>query len=293
MSDKEKIFSVVIPTCGRDESLALTLFSLQKQDDNLIYEVIIVADGATLPTVADSNAHFPVKLLATGKQMGPAYARNLGAKTASGSVLVFVDDDIRLAPDALTCMAKDFFSATGSLAVTGHVVPDCSLPQNVYMSFAYSGAVHSKPAVKDNRIYLHYCTSFAAIDRSSFEALAGFDERFSESGYEDVEFAYRAMQANIPLLFVDKAIAYHGKQMDREWFIKRCKSTGKKLHLFHDIQPDACRWYHKILFNRVSRFVAGVLARIMISRIKNLESSSLNLSWLRITHAFWIISTYC
>ena len=48
-----------------------------------------------------------------------------------------------------------------------------------------------------------------AIRRARFDALGGFDERFSGYGAEDTDFGFRAHAKDVPLLFVGGAIACH------------------------------------------------------------------------------------
>ncbi len=89
-------FSVVLPTCLREELLARCLESLRpgvQQADPQSYEVI-VTDGAQGQTAeAMMRAHFPWARWVKGPSRGPAANRNHGARKARGEWICFIDDD--------------------------------------------------------------------------------------------------------------------------------------------------------------------------------------------------------
>src|SRR6185503_8075703 len=70
-------------------------------------EFILVDDGSTdgSPRIAEQSG---VSVNATGGRSGPAHARNLGARHATGDLLVFTDSDVALRPDALERIARRF-----------------------------------------------------------------------------------------------------------------------------------------------------------------------------------------
>lgn len=83
--------SVIIPAYNEEQSITDCLNSLLKQSYKDI-EIIIIDDGSTDKT-REIIKTFPVKLLEQ-KHLGPAVARNKGAKEAKGRILVFVDADM-------------------------------------------------------------------------------------------------------------------------------------------------------------------------------------------------------
>lgn len=83
--------SVIIPVFNEQNAIKECLESLVKQTIKDI-EIIIVDDGSVDKTV-EIVKKFPVKLFQQSHQ-GPGPARNMGAKQASGEILVFVDADM-------------------------------------------------------------------------------------------------------------------------------------------------------------------------------------------------------
>lgn len=88
--------SVIIPAHNEEKVIEATLRSVELQSVPA-HEIIVVCNGCTDRTVEIAKRH-PVKTLVTRKK-GPNPARNLGADRATGDVLLFMDADVRLAPD--------------------------------------------------------------------------------------------------------------------------------------------------------------------------------------------------
>ena len=95
--------TVVIPTHNRRERLERLLRSLESQTaPNQDFDVIVVVDGASDGTEKMLNAFqvgYQLAVVST-TQGGPARARNEGAARATGTYLLFVDDDMIAAPRA-------------------------------------------------------------------------------------------------------------------------------------------------------------------------------------------------
>lgn len=88
--------SVVIPSFNEDKVIENCLNSLAKQTyQNL--EIIVIDDGSvddTREKVSDLESRINNLKLLKQDHKGPGEARNLGAKKASGNILVFVDSDM-------------------------------------------------------------------------------------------------------------------------------------------------------------------------------------------------------
>src|SRR5690348_16921300 len=101
----EPTVSIVVPTFHRPRALRETLSRLLALDyDPTRYEVIVVDDGADATTaeIVGGLQGDGVKLtLDAQDRRGAASARNRGARLAGGELLLFIDDDIVVAPDHL------------------------------------------------------------------------------------------------------------------------------------------------------------------------------------------------
>ncbi|MFA5828419.1 MAG: glycosyltransferase family 2 protein [Candidatus Shapirobacteria bacterium] len=98
--------SVIIPAYNLSESVLKTLKSLERQDHEINYEVIIVDDCSKKPIteqliqVQGELLHRPI-IIRKEKNTGSAQARNVGASVASNDILLFVDGDVVLTPNYL------------------------------------------------------------------------------------------------------------------------------------------------------------------------------------------------
>ena len=95
LSDERPLVSVVVPTYYRNDSLPQTIRSVERQTYDPV-ELIVVDDsgeGHAAPVVADFD---DVEYVEHGENRGAPAARTLGARTADGEYVHFLDDDDRL-----------------------------------------------------------------------------------------------------------------------------------------------------------------------------------------------------
>lgn len=93
--------SVVIPAFNEASHIERCLRSLEAQDP-CPREVIVVDDGSTDRTAAIVE-ELGVRLIRTRHQ-GPALARNVGARAASGEILIFLDADMACEPGFIAAL---------------------------------------------------------------------------------------------------------------------------------------------------------------------------------------------
>jgi len=122
MKNKPKI-SVVIPTCGRRESLRRVLDSLCQQTYG-DFEIVIVDGGSVEQTrelIKNRFAEFPVRVIPQEGE-GLISARNSGWKAAGGSIVTFTDDDVVATPAWLKEIARAFCSSSKIGGVSGPTI---------------------------------------------------------------------------------------------------------------------------------------------------------------------------
>ncbi len=184
--------SVIIPARNNVETLERCLKAVRAAVQGQDSEIIVVDDASTdaTPEVVQASG---CRLLRSAEHIGAAAARNLGARHASGTVLIFTDSDIVIASDgierALRFMAANGLDAMiGMLDETTPVMNFASRYENFYMHRHY--AMHAPD------IAIFY-TSFAAIRASVFERFGGFDPHYRGSSIEDMEFGQRLVTGGI------------------------------------------------------------------------------------------------
>ncbi len=102
--------SVIIPARNEEKNLSILLEDLKKQSYP-VYEIICV-DDCSLDKTAEVAASFGAWLIKIdnkpGDWTGKAWACQKGGEASSGDVLLFLDADVRLSPDAISCLVETY-----------------------------------------------------------------------------------------------------------------------------------------------------------------------------------------
>jgi glycosyltransferase involved in cell wall biosynthesis len=102
---KFPMISVIVPAHNEEAYLGATLDALNRQDYGN-FEIVVVANGCTDRTA--EVAREKSCRLVTLEEKGLGVSRNLGGRLAAGDLLVFLDADTILEPDALRIIAQQF-----------------------------------------------------------------------------------------------------------------------------------------------------------------------------------------
>lgn len=184
--------SVVICTYLREESLRNLLLDISAQDVSP-EEVIVIDQTPEHEPSTDALLRALAPLVQHHRQAVPNLpaARNRGIQVASGEVLLFVDDDVRL-PRAFVAGVRSMFSNTTIDALAPLVISDnWHVGRAEEIRYGLRGAWIAQPFIAVNSA-IGACM---AIRRDVIELVGGFDEALghlhpSASG-EDVEFTRR------------------------------------------------------------------------------------------------------
>ncbi|MDG4766360.1 glycosyltransferase [Solwaraspora sp. WMMD406] len=177
--------SVVIPAYNSDRTLRACLSAVFAQTHPPV-EVIVVDDASTDQT-REVARRFPVTLLGTPVNRGPAAARNRGIQASRGEVIFFVDADCAPSPDAVA-------AALRVLTET----PDVDCVHGIYLT---EPLYDDGPIEAYRLLHAHYWRmrntgrvrtaifALCAVRRSVFDDVGVFDENLRAS--EDVELSDR------------------------------------------------------------------------------------------------------
>jgi glycosyltransferase involved in cell wall biosynthesis len=181
---------VVIPAYNASRTLGVCLRSLTASDTQP-FEVIVVDDGSTDKTVEMASS-FGAKVLSTGGRRGPAKARNLGAREATGEIVFFVDSDICVHPKAISRLVSGFGPGSEADAIIGSY--DDSPEQQDVLSM-YRNLMHRYVHQHGRTQASTFWSGCGAIKRNVFLQHHGFDESYSRPAIEDIELGYRLTAA--------------------------------------------------------------------------------------------------
>lgn len=212
--------SVVVPFYRGERFLPECLASIRAQ--TLAAHEVIVVDDASGPDSAAWLAtleHVRVHTLA--RNGGPALARNAGVALATGDLIAFMDHDDTWHPAKLERQVAH---------LAAH--PDCSAVHVGLSTYLPDGSERhhlDKPAtlsLADTLTRSHVLPSALMLRRRAFEAVGGFDARFTAC--EDDEFMIRLLAAGHRVDFIAEPLARlrrfgHGNLSSRWWLVLRSR----------------------------------------------------------------------
>ncbi len=120
------LVSAVLVSWNRREQLCAALDSLLSQHYPGL-EIIVADNGSSDGTIAELKARYgeQVQLVAMGRNVGPAVARNAAISVATGKYLLFMDSDaVLLTPHAITNLVEQLEREARLAAVTGVIYLD-------------------------------------------------------------------------------------------------------------------------------------------------------------------------
>jgi len=111
--------SVIIPVYNHEEELRECLEALEKQTLKP-FEVIVVDDGSQQAiSLQVSSFSFPTRLISLDKNSGAPVARNTGFKASTGELVIFLDADAVLKPEALEKLSHALETSKADFAYSG------------------------------------------------------------------------------------------------------------------------------------------------------------------------------
>jgi cellulose synthase/poly-beta-1,6-N-acetylglucosamine synthase-like glycosyltransferase len=126
--------------------------------------------------------------VSTGGRYGPACARNIGAREASGELLVFIDSDVCVHDDTLQRIESAFVEDPSLDAVVGSY--DDHPAERDFLS-VYRNLMHCFVHQEADRRTSTFWGGCGAIRKEKFLKNGGFDQSYGQPAIEDIEFGGR------------------------------------------------------------------------------------------------------
>jgi GT2 family glycosyltransferase len=190
--------SVIVPTCHRNDRLAICLERLKPGQQTLSsseYEVIVSDDGSVSNAEELVRTCFSFARWSAGPKCGPAANRNHGARLVTGDWLVFVDDDC--VPDA------NFLLEIQKMAALGR----CEIIEG--KTLCTGRTEHPLEEQIENLNGGVFWSCNLAVSLEFFQSIGGFDEDFVAPAAEDMEFGDRALKHGARVMFASNAVVSH------------------------------------------------------------------------------------
>ncbi len=249
---------VVVHHRGR-EHLLEALAALEGALSGLSAETILVDNTEGQPMEEVLRRHPTLRRVAAGGNVGFAAGCRLGAESARALILLFVNDDTVVAPDAPARLASALAGAPADVvAVAGRLV-DRSGEKNDFSDgfLTFDGHAFQKdvgrplaalPEMLPGEERLFACGGLMAVKREEFLSSGGFDDDYF-AYLEDVDFGWRQWIFGRRIIAEPRAVARHRGGATGEalgiysrgfLFEKNAFATAYKnfdAEYFHDLMP--------------------------------------------------------
>lgn len=189
------LVSVVVPVKNGASTLDACLRAVARSYYRNV-EILVVDDHSSDGTAGIARRH-GCRLLTATDGHGANSARNLGAREATGQILVFMDADIIIGRETILAvvetLAEESVDAVVGIYTAKHRHESLvSQYKNLWVRYSY---IKSPPAID------WLFGSISGIKKSSFERLGGFDVALlAHRGHDDIELGKRFAQARLNIV---------------------------------------------------------------------------------------------
>ncbi|MHB8990479.1 MAG: glycosyltransferase family 2 protein [Chloroflexota bacterium] len=217
--------SVIVATMDRPSYLERTIASLRA--GRVQPHELLVADDSRGPETRELvegwSSRWPaVRYLETEKR-GTSAARNLGARAASGDLLLITDDDCIVQEDCVGRLIEGFEADPEAACVTGRVLPYGDARGKV--AVAVSGETEPREWRGKARPWGIGHSSNISFRREEYHRIGGFDEEMGPGtklyAAEDLDVLYRVLKAGGKVVYRPEAVIYHDQWRTRSQARKR------------------------------------------------------------------------
>lgn len=227
--------SIIIPST-RTQLLEKLLRSIvNAKTKELSLQVIVVFDGAVedradfLQLLKKYSRFILLHHFITEGFIGPTKARNLGWKMAKHEQLLFLDDDVHLAPDFFQALSKYALKPDEAYLANVRHCADLYVSKEAQEMRATWLNLPDKLENSEDLALLNWRemqTCSLLINKKVVQALKGFNEAYSQAHYDDLEFALRFHQGAFQLKFLKQCTAYHFSFKNIKNYIKWSYKNG-------------------------------------------------------------------
>ena len=226
-TDAACALSIVIVNWNGGNLLARCLASLQRQLGTLSAdcEMIVVDNGSSDSSMQDVACAPSVVAIYNNRNLGFGQACNIGARTARGRFLLFLNPDCEVRQGSIErCLAELQSADVGACSValtdeSGAVSRSCHRFPNLanfcarilglqFVSARISGGAMTEWDHGSDADVDHVIGAFYALRRELFDQLGGFDERFFMY-LEDLDLSLRIRQAGYRIRFLCAPASFH------------------------------------------------------------------------------------
>lgn len=292
--------SIIICTRNRAKRLRETLRSVDQLaiPAHLTPELIVVDNGSTDST-GEILSNPPIRNMSVRSivetQKGASLARNTALQVASGQILLWLDDDIRVPRDWLHCMTRPILDDEAD-ALAGKVVLAPHLRRSWMRPF-HRATLAATVSIGERKLR-SIISANMAFSRSVLIDVLGFDPELGPGQLgtmEDVLFSWQLREAGYRIKKVTHTAVEHHfdeRRLTRTAFCDAAAARGRSLSYikYHWLHHGADHWTHRRRFYQLWRTPRIVLTKRLLDRARQRLTHSLKQTNTPITkREFWTI----
>jgi len=207
--------SAVVVNWNGVQDLSVSIPSLLEQTYPEL-EVLVVDNGSN-DNSRDVAHRMGVRWIPLGSNHGLAGALNQGAAVSEGEFLLFLNNDMRFAPDFVTQLVEVLSNSPELFGVDAMqfdwegqkvVHARTSLRKSKWPSGGIPGWEFAQSSAREPTPCLMGSAANLLVRRDMFDALGGWDVHYSV-GWEDVDLCWRASMRGWGICYVPTAVCWH------------------------------------------------------------------------------------
>ncbi len=217
--------SIIIPSYNTESFIESTLKNLQSQKTQYTYEIIVVDCSESEAVFDITQKHPNTRCVRVEKRFNPGIGRNIGANTAAGELLLFVDADVILNDDVIEKASQHHHNGSkifgGALELNTAVCNDNAAYLEHYFFNHESQA--SRPSCERNNL----SSAFMCFDKAIFLESGGFK---NIPRMQDTELTERLQSQGHTLLFHPDLVALQTQDSPMEKVLKKIYINGQNVY---------------------------------------------------------------
>lgn len=251
-SGRAPVVSIVVPVFNHYPVTRRCLAVLSRHRSVHPFEVIVVDDGSSDETSVELARWTGLRVVRNGSNLGFVRSANRGAEVATGSYLVFLNNDTEVQPGWLDTLIATFeVQRDAGLVGSCLIYPSGRLQEAGGVVFEDGSAWNYGQLDDPHRPHYRYVreadyvsAASMAVRRALFEALGGFDPVFAPGYYEDVDLAFRVRTAGLRVYYQPASRVVHvegvtaGRDERSDRGMKRFQALHREVFL--------ARWRHEL-----------------------------------------------
>jgi O-antigen biosynthesis protein len=246
----QPIVSVIIPFYGKCDYTIRCLASIAAYPPSIPFEVIVVDDGSP-----DNSAEVllrvnGIQVISNPENQGFIRSCNIGAKSAIGQYLHFLNNDTEVTPGWLDELIRTFHEFPGT-GLTGSklVYPDGSLQEAGGIIWR-DGTAWNFGRNQDQLLPIYnyarevdFCSGASImVPKSLFEELGGFDEYYLPAYCEDSDLALKIRDRGYRVIYQPLSVVVHYEGVTSGTDV----TQGIKAYQIENLRKQFRRWEKRL-----------------------------------------------